>query len=125
MSRCDLWASGCVLPALVFAALIAAASPLSAQTIPIPTTINGTDAGEKPIQIAGDDVHMRATDLETFGTGGPVWQRLINFGRLRNLAAPIEGADAVSLKSLAPYVDFKFDQDSSAPYGMISLHGAF
>lgn len=101
------------LRVIVFvAALSGSAARVLAQTIPLPVTVNGAPAGEKSVDIAGDDVRMRRADLEQFGAGGLIWDRLVTFGRLRLSPQPIEGAEAVSLKSLAPYLSFLLDQEN-------------
>lgn len=97
---------------LIFATAIAPALHLAAQTIPLPVTMNRVSAGEKVIDIAGDDVTMRRADLEQLGLGGTMWERLVTFGHLVRVPQPIEGAESVSLKSLAPFLTYVLDQEN-------------
>lgn len=72
--------------------------------------MNETSRGELPVAIRGGDILVRVNDMSEGGAGGELWTRLITFSRLRGEVAQIEGAEAVSLRALAPYVQFKFDE---------------
>ncbi|HEX9163807.1 MAG TPA: fimbria/pilus outer membrane usher protein [Thermoanaerobaculia bacterium] len=74
--------------------------------------MNGGAAGEKLVALSGDDVAMRRGDLEQLGLGGTMWNRLVTFGRLVHVPAPIEGEDAVSLKSLSPLLTYVLNQEN-------------
>src|SRR5204863_7840840 len=53
-----------------------------------------------------DGLRVRLADLEHSGASGPAWQKLIGQARL----TPLQGSDAVSLKSLQPVVTYTFDE---------------
>ena len=99
---------------ILILATVAAGSAVrvNAQTIPLPVTVNRVAAGDRVVNILADDVTIRRTDLEQLGLGGTMWDRLITFGRMRQAPEPIEGSDAVSLKSLAPLLTYVLDQNN-------------
>ncbi|GAC1395137.1 MAG: hypothetical protein NVSMB68_12160 [Thermoanaerobaculia bacterium] len=107
-------ATGLVRFLVLTLATIAAGPAISvqAQTLTLPVTMNKLAAGDKIVRVTGDDVTMRRSDLEQFDLGGVMWERLVTFGRLRLAPKPIEGAEAVSLKSLAPLLTYVVDQDN-------------
>jgi len=93
-------------------ALFLSTNPLLAQdkAIPLPLTFNEVSKGEVLAIPSGDDVFVRVSDLEA-GVTGPVWRRLLTFGRLRSGARrQVNGAEFISLRSLAPYIAYKFDE---------------
>ena len=95
-------------------ALFLSSDPLLAQdkAIPLPLTFNEVSKGEVLALPSGDDVFVRVSDLEA-GVTGPVWRRLLTFGRLRSGARrQVNGAEFISLRSLAPYIAYKFDEAS-------------
>lgn len=81
------------------------------KVIPIPLTFNEESKGEVPVVLQGDDVFIRVADLERAGATGPIWHRLVTFARLVSGARKeVNSVDFISLKSLAPFVTFKFDE---------------
>ncbi len=87
--------------------------PAEAQSPPIllPLNFNEVAKGDVPVLIQGDDVFMNPADLERLGVTGPMWKRLLNFARLMSGSRKMAGdTEFISLKSLAPYLTFKFDQ---------------
>lgn len=97
-------------------ALLVSTDPLLAQdkAIPLPLTLNEVSKGEALAIPSGDDVFVRVSDLEG-GVTGSVWRRLLTFGRLRSGARrQVNGVEFISLRSLAPYIAYKFDEASLA-----------
>ena len=111
-------ASGPLTSLLAFAmaaVLLLTTRPADAQSreILLPLTFNEVAKGDVSALMQGDDVFMKPADLERFGVTGPMWMRLLNFARLRSGSRKMIGdTEFVSLKALAPYLTFKFDQAS-------------
>jgi outer membrane usher protein len=95
---------------------LGARSLLGADTrIPFPLTVNEVSKGEVLAVPNGDDILVRVADLEAAGLTGGMWTRVLVFSRLRAGARQvIDGQEYVSLRSLAPYISFKFDEASLA-----------
>src|SRR5438132_6345776 len=91
--------------------------PAEAQSsqILLPLTFNEVPKGDVPAVMQGDDVFLNSADLERLGVTGPMWRRLLNFARLMSGSRKMIGdTEFISLKSLAPYLSFTFDQASLA-----------
>src|SRR5437867_2567103 len=79
--------------------------------IPLPLTFNEVPKGDVAAVLQGDDIFLNPVDLEGLGVTGPMWKRLLTFARLMSGSRKvIDGTEFISLKALAPYLTFKFDQ---------------
>ena len=95
--------------------LLMSGAPLVAQEeneIVLPVTINEVPHGETPVILAGDDFYVPVATLERAGLTGVSWQRVQTVARLRNAERMIEGQSAISLRSLAPWTTFRFDESN-------------
>ncbi len=90
------------------------APPLLAapQIIPMPVTANQVDRGEMLVSIDNDDVAMRVSDLESLGISGTAWDRLLMLSRTLRAPLSIQGAEAISLQTLEPYVKYAMNQEN-------------
>jgi outer membrane usher protein len=96
-------------------ALLPTSLPGQEKQIPFPLTFNEVSKGEVMAIPNGDDVLVRLSDLEGAGLTSGMWRRVLAFGRLRAGARRVvDGQEYISLRSLAPYVAFKFDEASLA-----------
>lgn len=93
---------------LVLTASAFAAEPATELVVPI--TINTIARGETPIVIAGEDIYVPLSALERGGLTGPMWQRVQLVAGLRLAERKIGSERAVSLKALAPWATFAFDE---------------
>jgi outer membrane usher protein len=94
-------------------AVLVFAIGLTAQDAPqvvVPLSVNQVSRGEVLIRIASDDIVIRVADLEGAGLTGSTWERLKTFGGLRAAPAPLDSAEAISLRALAPLVSYNFDE---------------
>ncbi len=83
--------------------------------IPLPVTFNEVSKGDFAAVPVDDDVFLSPADLERLGLTGPMWRRLATFARLiSGSRKEIEGQEFISLKALAPFLTFKFDQATLA-----------
>jgi outer membrane usher protein len=92
-----------------------AAITVSAQDAPevvVPLSVNEVARGEVLIRVLPDDVVMRVSDLDGAGFTGAVWDRVKLFGGLRAIPRPVDNAPAISLRALAPLVEYKFDEST-------------
>src|SRR5438105_3629784 len=99
------------------AAALSISDPSLAQDkeIILPLTFNEVSKGEIPVVLRGDDVMMSVADLERAGVTGSMWQRLVAIARLHSGArTQVNGVEFISLKALAPFLTFKFDETSLA-----------
>lgn len=93
---------------LFFASRPAAAQP---KEILLPFTFNEVPKGEVAVYLQGDDVFIAPADLQRSGMTGAMWRRLTAFARLVSGARKIIGGkEYLSLKAMAPYLGFKFDE---------------
>ena len=101
------------LLALAMAAvLILTTQPAEAQSkeILLPLTFNEVAKGDVAAVMRGDDVFLKAGDLERFGMSGIMWTRVLAFSGLRNASRiSIGDTQFISLKALAPYMTFTVD----------------
>jgi len=90
------------------------APPLLAapQIIPMPVTANQVDRGEMLVSIDNDEVAMRVSDLESLGISGTGWNRLLMLSRTLRAPLSIQGAEAISLETLEPYVKYVMNQEN-------------
>ena len=105
------------LVAFAMAAALSISDPSLAQDkeIILPLTFNEVSKGEVPVVLRGDDVMMSVADLERAGVTGSMWQRLVAIARLHSGArTQVNGVEFISLKALAPFLTFKFDETSLA-----------
>jgi outer membrane usher protein len=106
------------LLALIMAAVLLAffrSALAQERQILLPLTFNEMPKEEVPVVLQGDDVFMSVADLERAGVTGPMWHRLVAFARLVSGARKeVDGVEFISLKSLAPFLTFKFDETSLA-----------
>ena len=101
----------CLL-AFAMAAVLLTTRPANAQSkeIVLPLTFNEVAKGDVAAIMRGDDVFLKAADLERFGVTGLMWTRVRNFSGLRNRSRiSIGDTQFISLKSLAPYMTFTID----------------
>lgn len=102
---------------ILFAALImsAAASlaafPANAQNtdVLLPLTLNTLPRGDVFARLRNGDVLLRVSDLEQAGLSGMLWERILTFSRLRGIERA-DGADLISLTSIAPWLTFTLDE---------------
>ncbi len=81
------------------------------QIIPMPVTANQVDRGQMTVAIDNEDVAMRVSDLESMGITGTAWNRLLLLSRMIRTPLSIEGSEAISLKTLDPYVKYVMNQE--------------
>src|ERR1700736_5373467 len=94
------------------AVLVLTTRPADAQSkeILLPLTFNEVAKGDVAAIMRGDDVFLKAADLERFGLTGIMWKRVLAFSGLRNGSRiAIGDTQFVSLKALAPYITFTID----------------
>ncbi len=93
---------------LFFASRPAAAQP---KEILLPFTFNEVPKGDVGVLLQGDDVFMSVNDLQRAGVTGLMWRRLLAFARLVSGARKVvNDKEFLSLKALAPFLTFKFDE---------------
>jgi outer membrane usher protein len=97
---------------IALALLIAAAAGAQETTVVLPITINEVSRGETAVLMTGDDIFVPLATLERGGLAGPMWERLQLAATMRAAEKTIEGQRAVSLKSLAPWGTFAFDENA-------------
>ena len=101
--------------AAVITAVFVSGATLFAQEeseIVLPLTINEVSHGETPVILSGDDFYVPVSALERAGLSGISWERVQTVARLRNAERTIEGQPAISLRSLAPWTTFRFDEEN-------------
>ena len=102
------------LLALAMAALLFLATRTAfaqSKPIPLPVTFNEVAKGEVAAVLQADDIFISPADLERLGVTGPMWKRLVTFARLMSGSRRvIDGTEFISLKAMAPFLTFKFDQ---------------
>ncbi|HUP45034.1 MAG TPA: hypothetical protein VM779_05935, partial [Thermoanaerobaculia bacterium] len=98
--------------ATVMLVMALAAGPLSAQETEIvfPVIINAVPVGESNVLIVSDDFYLPVATLERGRVAGVSWERVLTVARLRNAERLVGGEPAVSLRSLAPWTTFQFDE---------------
>ena len=77
--------------------------------ITLPLTLNDQPRGEVFARVAGDDILLKVSDLESMGLGGTLWERFVLFMKLRGVPSA-EGEPLISLRSAVPYLTFHFDE---------------
>src|SRR2546423_14857136 len=78
----------------------------------LPLTFNEVAKGDVPAILRGEDVFLKATDLERFGVTGTMWTRMVAFSRLiSGSRCRIGDPEFFLLRALPP--DFFFTIDRS------------
>ncbi|HYS56489.1 MAG TPA: fimbria/pilus outer membrane usher protein [Thermoanaerobaculia bacterium] len=93
------------------AALSFLAIPSSGQEsrVVVPVTINEVPKGDMLIAVRGDDVFVRASDLQQAGMSGAMWNRVVNVSRLPS-RLQLQGEETIALRLFAPLLQSKFDE---------------
>ncbi|HVS33385.1 MAG TPA: fimbria/pilus outer membrane usher protein, partial [Thermoanaerobaculia bacterium] len=76
----------------------------------LPLTVNEVGQGEVSVIISETDVFLPITAFERAGLTGVQWKRVQTVARLRRASRVIDEGDAVSLRALAPWVSYNFDE---------------
>lgn len=104
------------LLAFAMAAVVIVDTPIAeaqSKEILLPLTFNEVAKGDVPAIMRGEDVFLKAADLERFGVTGTMWTRMVAFSRLiRGSRIRIGDTEFISLHSLAPYLSFTIDPAS-------------
>ena len=101
------------ITAIVLVAAMLTVSPAAAtdlEAILFPLVVNDVPRGEVPIVLRDGDVLMRSADLEAASLTGAMWERLRIVSQLAGTFDTIGGSPVVSLRSLAPLIEYTVDE---------------
>lgn len=97
---------------LIVAAFVPARNVLAAepgQQLVLPWRLNTIPKGDVLVLMEGEDIWMRVSDLQNSGLTGSTWDALAASATAAGVRT-LQGEPAVALRSLAPMVNYLFDE---------------